>query len=204
MNNPNNIRNRKVQSNKSPNRKTTIGFGVPTTTNPHHFQVIVPCKSSNEVVIEEHLGMNFSADQTSIIHRSKLKLEKWKKVRKDVQLVFNRRLKEHKLKRSTWSVGINLVDRMLGKELCVLAWSIEDLNTDNVPYALNSWIGLRPEERWWLFGMAARTTAFDDNRGYGWKAALKYAFATRESLNSSFQKPSDSTQVSVQDTLNLA
>lgn len=160
-------------------RTTTIGFGVPTTSNPHHFQVNVPSTRKDSVEIWEHLGMNALAEEHSNILRCSLKLPYWKKVKHDVQVSFNQRLREHKLKVSSWNTGSNLVDRLLGKELCVLAWTIENINIENIPLALNSWIGLLPEERWWLFGKAVGGSEEDFKNGYGWRAALKIALTNQ-------------------------
>lgn len=49
------------------------------------------------------------------------------------------------------AVGETLADRLLGRELCVLAWLLEDATSDTeVGSMLKIWQGLRPEERWWL------------------------------------------------------
>lgn len=160
-------------------KTTTIGFGVPTTSNPHHFQVNVPSTRKEMVEIWEHLGMKSVTEDNSVILRCRLKLPYWKKVKREVQVSFNKRLRQHKLEASKWKIGNNSVDRLLGKELCVLAWTIENLNAEYIPLALNSWIGLRPEERWWLFGMAIRASEDDHKRGYGWRAALKFALTSQ-------------------------
>jgi hypothetical protein len=43
-------------------------------------------------------------------------------------------------------VGDNLVDRLLGKELCVLAWDIEGMDMDNIAIAVRNWLALRGNE----------------------------------------------------------
>ena len=35
----------------------TLGFGVPATSDPHHFKVIISKASSGKVQISEHLGL---------------------------------------------------------------------------------------------------------------------------------------------------
>src|SRR3546814_7901057 len=55
-------------------------------------------------------------------------------------------------------VGENRVHRLLGREMCVLLWVIERCNEEKIPAAINAWIGLRPEERWWLYAMAAQNS----------------------------------------------
>ena len=171
-----------VANHNKPKRLCTIGFGVPATSSPHHFRVNVPSTRKDFVEIWEHLGMKAESEQNSVILRCNLKLSYWKKIKNDVQVSFNQRLRERKLKVSSWKIGNNLVDRLLGKELCVLAWTIENLNIENTPLALSSWIGLLPEERWWLFGKAVRTTEEDYKRGYGWRSALQYALTSHTNI----------------------
>ena len=92
-----------------------------------------------------------------------------------MQRDFNARLKEHNLRVSAWKVGENPVDRLLGKELCVLAWAVEGMNMGNIPVAVRNWLALRPEERWWLFGMTAMTTGGISDGNRGWRLALRHA-----------------------------
>ena len=40
---------------------------------------------------------------------------------------------------------------------------------------MRNWLALRPEERWWLFGMTAMSTGGVMDAGKGWRAALKHA-----------------------------
>ena len=72
-------------------------------------------------------------------------------------------------------VGDNPVDRLLGKELCVLAWAVEQMEMEKIPVAVRNWLALRPEERWWLFGMTAMSTGGVMDAGKGWRVALKHA-----------------------------
>ncbi|QUV80491.1 DUF3780 domain-containing protein [Chloracidobacterium thermophilum] len=69
----------------------------------------------------------------------------------------------------------NPVDRLLGEELCVLAWAVERMNLDRIPVAVRNRVALRPEERWWLFGMTAMGTGGVLDAGRGWRAALEHA-----------------------------
>ena len=57
----------------------------------------------------------------------------------------------------------------------MLAWAIEGLDTEKIGTALRNWLSLRPEERWWLFGMTAATVGAPNDRGRGWRMALRYA-----------------------------
>jgi len=153
----------------------TLGFGVPATSNPHHFIVEIPRNNTGTVSIVENLGLQ-SHDQTqSLIARVILERTRWTAIRSEVQRAFNVRLKERNLKTSAWKVGANQVDRLLGKELCVLAWAIEGMDFDHIPIAVRNWLALRPEERWWLFGMTAITTGGVNDGGKGWRMALRHA-----------------------------
>ncbi|KJS67129.1 MAG: hypothetical protein JL55_36150 [Pseudomonas sp. BICA1-14] len=155
--------------------RPTIGFGVPATTDPHHFQVEVPKSSAGAVRIIESLGLQAQGQETSIIERVVLERSRWTAIRSEVQRAFNLRLKEHNLRVSAWKVGDNPVDRLLGKELCVLAWAVEGMAPENIPIAVRNWLALRPEERWWLFGMTAMSTGGVHDGNKGWRLALRHA-----------------------------
>ena len=153
----------------------TLGFGVPASSDPHHFKVIIPRASAGDVEIIEYLGMQAQNEDLSTIHRVVLDRKRWTAIRAEVQRAFNVRLKAYDLKTSSWRVGENVVDRLLGKELCVLAWAVESMEIENIPVAIRNWLALRPEERWWLFGMTAVSTGEKDDRDVGWRVALKHA-----------------------------
>ncbi|WP_045812369.1 anti-phage-associated DUF3780 domain-containing protein [Halomonas sp. KO116] len=166
------------QSNNGPDSqpRPTEGFGVPLTeTNPHCFLVRVPKNNKGAVEIVENLGVQAKDNSSEEIVRVILDRPRWTAIRQEVQRIFNNRLKEHKLTTSRWKVGDNPVDRLLGKELCVLAWAVERMDEDNIPVAVRNWMAFRPEERWWLFSMTAMSTglAHDDDRG--WRVALRHA-----------------------------
>ena len=65
----------------------------------------------------------------------------------------------------------------LGKELCILCWSVEEASPDDIPNALRNWEALAPEERWWLFTMTVATTSQAMQKGIGWRKALRAALA---------------------------
>ena len=159
----------------SRDEKPTFGFGVPATSNPHHIKVQIPSANSGNVRISEHLGMQACSDEFAVIDRVVLARPRWTAVRFKVQRAFNARLTAHGLKTCAWKVGENPVDRLLGKELCVLAWAIEDMEMEKIPIAIRNWLALRPEERWWLFGMTAIATGTVKDSGRGWRLALRYA-----------------------------
>ncbi|MHA3905052.1 anti-phage-associated DUF3780 domain-containing protein [Castellaniella sp. WN] len=184
----------------------TLGFGVPATSDPHHFRVVIPKANSAKVQISEHLGLQAASQDAAVIDRVLLDRPRWTAIRAEVQRAFNARLAAHGLKTVTWRVGDNPVDRLLGKELCVLAWAVEQMDPDKIPVAVRNWLALRPEERWWLFGMTAMSTGGLADADRGWRAALKHALgdvAQSELLAPRARKSSSSQTDSVQSSLGL-
>ncbi|AFT74738.1 hypothetical protein AMEC673_10220 [Alteromonas macleodii str. 'English Channel 673'] len=171
-------------------KHVTLGFGVPASSDPHHFKVIIPKANNDNVEILEYLGMQAQSEELSIIERVIIERQRWAAIRAEVQRAFNVRLKEHGLKTSAWTLGENVVDRLLGKELCVLAWAVESMDVENIPVAIRNWLALRPEERWWLFGMTAASTGTKEDRDVGWRIALRHALG--DIVQTSMQEPSAS------------
>ena len=155
--------------------RPTLGFGVPATSDPHHFKVIVPRSNTAPVQVSEYLGLQALSDEHSVIDRAVLDRARWTAIRAEVQRAFNARLSTHNLKPSAWKAGDNLVDRLLGKELCVLVWAVEHMEMEKIPVAVRNWLALRPEERWWLFGMTAMSTGGIGDGDKGWRLALRHA-----------------------------
>jgi hypothetical protein len=157
------------------NAKPTLGFGVPATSDPHHFKVMLPKTNTAPVQISEFLGLQASSTEQAVIDRVLFDRQRWTMIRAEVQRDFNARLTEHGLKPSAWKVGENPVDRLLGKELCILAWAVEHMEMERIPVAVRNWVALRPEERWWLFGMTAMSTGGLNDGQKGWRLALRHA-----------------------------
>lgn len=153
----------------------TLGFGVPATSDPHHFKVVIPKANSGRILISEYLGLQAASNEFAVIDRLALERLRWTAIRSEAQRAFNARLKAHNLKTSAWKVGDNPVDRLLGKELCVLAWAVEGMAMENIPVAVRNWLALRPEERWWLFGMTAISTGGLNDGNKSWRLALRHA-----------------------------
>lgn len=153
----------------------TIGFGVPATLNPHRFKVAIPRNNSGSVLISECLGAGADSGELEVIDRALLERPKWTAIRSEVMRAFNARLSERGLKTGSWKVGDNPVDRLLGKELCVLVWAVERLDIEKTPIAVRNWLALRPEERWWLFGMTAIASGGLNDSEKGWRIALRHA-----------------------------
>ena len=154
----------------------TLGFGCPDTTDPHRFEVEIPAGRTGIVSIEEHYGIKAGIDGLpQVAERCYLPRLVWSMIAEDVKRDFNERLRAKKLAASRWTVGINKVERLLGKELLVLAWAVEKASPDMVPNAIRNWVGLRPEERWWLFTVTAAATGLPEDADVGWRKALRFA-----------------------------
>lgn len=154
----------------------TKGFGVPDTIDPHHFIVTIPSGNSGDIVISEHFGISAPSESPEVLVRCKLSRPAWRGISEEAKRVLNDRLREKKFKQSRWSAGENLVERLLGKELCVLAWAVENAPEESYPAAVLNWIGFKPEERWWLFKMVDQTVGEADDKDIGWRKALRIAF----------------------------
>ena len=52
---------------------------------------------------------------------------------------------------------------------------------EEIAVAIRNWLGLKPEERWWLYTMTAAATGLAHQVGMGWRGALRQAlcFGTR-------------------------
>jgi hypothetical protein len=153
----------------------TIDFGVPDVVDPHHFVVHIPAGSTEDIEIEENFGIHASSDEDSRLLRCRLSRRAWNGIRDEAKRILNERLKEKDLKAGRWNVGANKVERLLGRELCVLAWSVEAAQPDAYPAACAAWAALKPEEKWWLFRMCDAATGAAEDADIGWRKALRIA-----------------------------
>jgi Protein of unknown function (DUF3780) len=154
----------------------SVGFGCPGETDPHHIVVDIPPGRTGTVLITEHYGIKAGINGLpEIAERCHLSRPIWSLIAEDLKREFNERLRAKKLSVSRWTGGSNKVERLLGKELLVLAWAVEKADPGQVPNAIRNWTGLRPEERWWLFTVTAAATGHPDQADIGWRKALRYA-----------------------------
>ena len=160
-------------------------FGFDPQESAAHFLVNIPAGVQGLVEISEHLSWDagriatsthFGAERVDGQIRSRVPRPKWNAIAEVVRAEFNARLKAQGKRPGRWQTGFNPVSRVLGKELTVLAWAIEDADPATVPTAIANWQGLAPEERWWLYTMTAAATGnYLAGRGRGWRKALRYA-----------------------------
>lgn len=154
----------------------TTGFGCPETTDPHRFEVDIPAGRTGVVSITEHYGIKAGINGLpEVAERCHLPRVLWSLIAEDLKRDFNERLRAKKLAASRWTVGVNKLERLLGKELLVLAWAVENAAPEAIPNAIRNWIGLRPEERWWLYSVTAAATGSPEQSDIGWRKALRFA-----------------------------
>ena len=156
--------------------RKTVGFGVPNEIDPHHFTVAIPAARQDAVVITENFGLRGGSDGLpDAVERCRLPRAAWSAIADEAKRILNERLKEKGLATSRWSSGTNRVERLLGREICVLAWGVEAAGRDVIPNAVRNWVALKPEERWWLFSMGANLTGTSEDADIGWRKAIRVA-----------------------------
>jgi hypothetical protein len=120
----------------------------------HHVEVTLPEGRGGNVLFEEDWGVAPAAGPDRLL-RCALPRPRWNAIADLAKQVLNERLKEQDLPSSRWVTGINRIERLLGREIVVLAWAIEAAAQEDLPAVARAWAALRPEERWWLFGRVA-------------------------------------------------
>jgi hypothetical protein len=163
--------------------KKTRGFGVPNITGPHHFVVRVPSGRNDPVTILENYGCNGPTIDSKPLERVIMTRDSWRTIAEPLKNYLNRRLKEKGFKVSRFSAGDNMVERLLGHEICVLAWAIEDANEDEAREAFTRWASYRPEEMHWLYQQIVQDAGKPSNEARGWRLAIKQALIVKEDLN---------------------
>lgn len=159
----------------------TIDFGAPDKFGAHLFRIEIPASRNESVVIVEDYGYR---GQEGGIPREEdrviLKRYVWSAIADIARREFNDRLKAANVLTGRWHTGANLIDRLLGKELCVLAWAVETANEGQLPVICSKWAALRPEERWWLFAMTVAEAGLPEDTQRGWRRALFLALSDGE------------------------
>lgn len=156
---------------------SNTGFGGTGSLDEHRFIVAIPRAVKEPVtVIEDYGAQSTSVSEGDRILRAVIERSRWDEIADAVRAEFNRRLKPRRMRTGRWTSGEVPVDRLLGKELVLLAWSIEDAPADKIPVALANWLGLSQEQRWSLYTLAAAATGDAvRHRGVGWRRALMIA-----------------------------
>lgn len=162
-------------------KKSALGFGFIPEETRHHFLVIIPKAKEGNIIIYERFNWQINNDVQKIdesrdMAKVQISKHKWKLIEDTLKTEFNNRLKSNNIIVGKWKTGQVPVERLLGKEMVLLVWAIEDSDPSVIPVAIRNWLGLTPEERWWLFTMTnASTGGLYDKRG--WRKAIRYALS---------------------------
>ena len=166
-------------------RKTrdTLGFGFDPAQSAHHFALLVD-PATGSVVVEERFTWGEAAgddDDQEVAPEATAKAildaYRWARIAPTVAETFNARLRAAGLSTAIWTAE-SLLAPHLGKELTLLFWAVEDADPTLLPAMLANWVGLAPEERWWLYTTVNATSGHPEHgRDRGWRKAIKIAFA---------------------------
>jgi hypothetical protein len=159
----------------------TVDFGAPANFGAHVIRVEIPASKTEPVCIIEDYGYRgleggIPRDEARAI----LPRSVWSGIADTARREFNDRLRAAKVATGRWHAGTNLVDRLLGKELCVLAWAAETATPDQIAVICNKWAALRAEERWWLFSVTVAEAGLPEDTQRGWRRALFLALSDGE------------------------
>ena len=180
-------------------KSAAFGFGFRPEESTHHFLVTIPASNREEVLISEHFvwdeneagsSPTFAPGEMEGKLRVLLARPKWNEIADEVRVAFNQRLKKDGLPSGVWKTGTNPMSRLLGKELVLLAWAIEEADPALIPMAIKNWLGLVPEERWWLYTMTSAATGHAiQGRNKGWRKAVRYALTENPVMDVPHQPP---------------
>lgn len=155
------------------------GFGA-AAYGSHIFRVEIPTAAKDEITIIEDYGFKGGENGVPPFEtRVVLPRRFWSAIAETARKDFAARLKAKRLASPRWTTGENKVDRMLGKELCVLAWATEHAaSVDECKVIAARWAAFKPEERWWLFSQTAAEAGLAGDKEAGWRLALYYALSS--------------------------
>jgi hypothetical protein len=194
-----------------PQKKPTIrDFGFNPELTEHYFLVSVPASRSKtaHVTISEHFELqkpvNGDGIYTSLSNENAqikvlLELFRWNEIADETRAEFNRRLREQGIKTAAWKKrGQVFLERTLGKELVLLAWAIENCDPALISTGVRNWLGLVPEERWWLYTMTNASTGHATNdQNKGWRKAIRFALTENPVSDQALLKKRQGFQLSL-------
>jgi hypothetical protein len=177
------------------------GFGA-AAFGAHIFRVDIPVAAKDDVTIIEDYGLKGGENgvpprETRVVLARRF----WSAIAETARKDFAARLKAKRLASPRWTAGDNKVDRMLGKELCVLAWAAEHANSvDECKVMAARWAAFKPEERWWLFAQTAAEAGLAEDSDAGWRLALYYAMSSGkvDAQKKRSIRPADDTPTTMQ------
>jgi hypothetical protein len=168
--------------------KTMAAFDVADVYREHCYLVSVSKGKDPKVQVYEVFGRAPEPGEREWSPETVLRCEvpraTWDAISGELRSEFNRRLKAVDKSAGRWGADDTAVQRLLGKEMLVLLWAIEQssVSAEETAVAIRNWLGLKPEERWWLYTMTAAATGHAHQAGMGWRNALRSAmcFGTRK------------------------
>ncbi len=173
---------------------STVDFGALDKFGAHVFRVEIPASRAEPVVIVEDYGYRGEEDGIPRAEERVILLRPvWSAIANTARSEFNERLKQKKIRTGRWHTGENRVDRLLGKELCVLAWAAETATPDQIAVICSKWAALRPEERWWLFAQTVAEAGLPQDTQRGWRRALFHALSDGEKPRGRKPRPRSDT-----------
>jgi hypothetical protein len=158
------------------------GFAFCPSLRRHHIFIDVPSRLDDDVVIVED-----TSDKESPREKARIPLRYFDRLQTPVASHFNQRIQENpdlkNCPRAKFVRGKRIpIDLLLGRELLVLVWAVEpweqaaekDPVFFHLPKALETWLGMPPEERWTLFRLTNAKAGYLADCGKGWRRALRY------------------------------
>lgn len=166
-------------------RPEVLGFGFLPKENAHHFVVTLSGRKEDPIHITEHFSYDDAEARVELSYalgrennrmRVILPALKWHGIADAAKAEFNQRLRRQDLPAGQWKKGRVPTSRLFGKELVLLCWAVEDADPALIPTAIRNWLGLTPEERWWLFTMTNAATGHAlAGKDRGWRKAVRFA-----------------------------
>jgi hypothetical protein len=169
-------------------RTAAAGFDCADIYREHAYLVCLTKGKNGKAQVYEVFGRSPDPNEREwapeTILRCEVARSVWDLVAAEIRAEFNLRLKQAGKAAGRFGADETAVQRLLGKEMLVLLWAVEqpDVSTEETVVAVRNWLGLKPEERWWLYTMSAASTGYAHQVGLGWRRALRDAlcFGTRK------------------------
>lgn len=164
------------------NKSAFEGFAYNPEIRRHHIFAEIPPRVGEDVVVLEDTN-----ERETPVEKARIPLRYWTEFQTPVAAHFNQRIKNHPdLKtcpKARFVRGKRIpLDLLLGRELLVLVWAVEPWTEDpakdpvvlHLPQALESWLGMTPEERWTLYRLTNARAGHARDAAKGWRRALRY------------------------------
>ena len=160
-------------------KSQSVDFGFDPNESSHHFIVKIPVEGN--VTIEERFAWeeDLNKQPRASVVKAELEDYRWNRIAEAAREQFNKRIRASGHRSVSWRKdNENILAPHFGKELTLLAWSVEDVDESLIPNVIANWAGLEPEERWWLYTTANATfSSANTGKDRGWRKAIKIAFS---------------------------